>query len=182
MRKETPYKNGFYIGINYDINKTTNKDIFVICKKVIEYDNGYYETDKIENIDRIKALDFICQTMEYSNAIDFFITGFKCLEHLSCIDDLQLLVEQLPDINEKISNGIVDFEISFCEQATQKILIFTDTGEYIIVSCCDLSRNHYYDETYSISRYDLKENLTEFKNKFIDLATTMCPCLAKIIS
>jgi hypothetical protein len=120
--------------------------------------------------------------MEYSNAIDFFVTGFKCLEHLSCIDDLQLLVEQLPDINEKISNGIFDFEISFYEQATQKILIFSDTDGYITVSCCDLLRNHYYDETYNLSKDDLKENLTEFSNKFIYLATSMCPCLAKIIS
>jgi hypothetical protein len=182
MMREISHKNGFYIGMNFDIDKAKSVDILDICKKVIEYDNGYYETDKIENIDSIQALDFICQVMEYSKAVNFYITGFKCLENLSCIEDLQLLLEQIPDINDKISNDIYDFEISFYEQATQKKLVFTDTDGYITVSCCDISKSHYYDESYSISKYDLQENLSEFKNRFIELATIMCPCLAKIIS
>ncbi|MDO7908895.1 hypothetical protein Q5741_21195 [Paenibacillus sp. JX-17] len=129
--------------------------------------------------DVVAVLISICEVFEQSEMVSFVVSGFGQEKWpVDCRTDLATVIEQIPDILEKVSKGIFSFELNFYEQGIERQLVFEEEGGLVRVTC--MSRTNWIPNPNTIlfDKVEVSTMFNNFHKKFLEYSSVLCTDLA----
>lgn len=144
--------------------------------KMNDYVNNEYDNDLD---DGRSVISDVCAIFADTENLFFLVSGFGDENWpVDCRFDLPVIIEQLPDIINKIDNKDFNFQLDFYEQGIEREIIFIDAGDLVYLEC--ISRNGWVPETSKIEMK--KENVStmflKFYKDFMLFSEVLCNDLA----
>ncbi|KYN78017.1 hypothetical protein A0J52_01665 [Clostridium sporogenes] len=130
--------------------------------------------------DETSVIFDICDIFEQTKQIKFLVSGFGQDEWpVNCRFDLPGIIEELPEIINKISQEEYNFKLNFYEQGVERELIFQESGQNISLTC--LSRTNWIPTPNMIemNKEKVKRIFNDLYENFIFYSTELCPSLIK---
>jgi hypothetical protein len=134
----------------------------------------------VELDDVVAVLISICEVFELSEMVSFVVSGFGQEKWpVDCRTDLSTIIEQIPDILEKVSKGTFSFQLDFYEQGIERKLVFEEEAELVRITC--LSRTNWIPipQTILIDKVEISIMFKNFYNNFLEYSSVLCADLAK---
>jgi hypothetical protein len=135
---------------------------------------------EMELDDAVAILISICDVFESSEIVSFFVSGFGQERWpVNCRTDLATIIEQIPNILEKIREGEFSFQLDFYEQGIERQLLFEQDSSLIKVTC--VSRTNWIPNPSSISmeRHEVSTMFESLYSNFLEYSKVFCIDLAK---
>ena len=151
--------------IERSLEKRTNEDEFLI--------------PDIELDDVVAILMSICEVFESSQIVTFIVSGFGQTKWpVDCRTDLATIIEQVPEILEKIREGEYAFQLDFYEQGIERQLVFEEDNNLVKVTC--ISRTHWTPSPSSIfmEKVEVSTMFESLYSNFLEYSTVLCIELA----
>lgn len=130
---------------------------------------------ELELDDVVVILISICEVFELSGVVSFVVSGFGQEKWpVDCRTDLATIIEQIPDILEKVSKGIFSFQLDFYEQGIERQLVFEEEGELVRVTC--MSRTNWIPNpnTILLDKVEVSTLFENFYNNFLEYSLVLC--------
>jgi hypothetical protein len=146
-------------------------------------DNVLVEEEIISDFeldDVVAVLISICEVFEQSEMVSFVVSGFGQEKWpINCRTDLATVMEQIPDIIEKISEETFSFQLDFYEQGVERQLVFEQEGELVRVTC--ISRTNWLPTPSVIfmERVEVSTMFENLYNNFFEFSSVLCVDLVK---
>ncbi|MCY9583025.1 hypothetical protein [Paenibacillus alvei] len=151
--------------IESSLEKRTNEDEFFI--------------PDIELDDEVAILMSICEVFESSQIVTFIVSGFGQTKWpVDCRTDLATIIEQVPEILEKIRRGGYAFQLDFYEQGIERQLVFEEDNSMVKVTC--ISRTHWAPSPSSIfmEKAEVSTMFESLYGNFLEFSKFLCTELA----
>jgi len=117
----------------------------------------------------------ICEIFEESKKIKFDVIGFGIEKWpVDCMFDLLSVVGELPDIINSFYQNSYDFNLDFYEQGLERMLIFKEKEDSIIIMCESHNKWIPDHQIEHISKSGLVKMILELYNKFIIYTECLC--------
>ncbi|SMO52780.1 hypothetical protein [Melghirimyces algeriensis] len=149
--------------------------------KLIKYSTMTYSAkcydDELD--DGRSIIDDICEIFEETKEIKFIVSGFgQEYWPVSCLFDLSVIIEQLPEVMNKINSDDYNFSLDFYEQGIEREIIFKDNGDgYIKLNCNSRTDWKPNPDTIMMKKGDINMIISDLLNDFIYLGKRLCPSL-----
>ncbi|MBM6388010.1 MAG: hypothetical protein JSY10_29370 [Paenibacillus sp.] len=134
---------------------------------------------ELELDDVVAILISICEVFELSGVMSFVVSGFGQEKWpVDCRTDLATIIEQIPDILEKVSKGIFSFQLDFYEQGVERLLVFEEEGGLVRVTC--ISRTNWIPnpKTILMDKVEVSTLFENFCMNFLEYSLVFCTDLA----
>lgn len=142
------------------------------------------------NIDSIREYDTelddgrsvitdICEIFADTEKIVFIVSGFGDEKWaVDCRVDLPIIIEQLPEIINKINNKDFNFKLDFYEQGIEREIEFVNDVEGVNLIC--ISRNSWLPKPSKIEMRKEEVSLifSKLRDDFLSYSTVLCNSLA----
>ncbi|MCE3202047.1 hypothetical protein K3T49_20735 [Paenibacillus sonchi] len=135
---------------------------------------------EIELDDVVAVLISICEIFESSQIVSFLISGFGQEKWpVDCRTDLATIIEQIPNILEKIRAGKFSFQLDFYEQGIERQLSFEEDNSLVKVTC--VSRTNWMPNPSAIfiERHEVLSMFESLYRNFLEYSEVLCIELAK---
>lgn len=117
----------------------------------------------------------ICEVLEESKKIKFDITGFGMEKWpVDCRFDLLCVVGELPGIINRFYQNSYDFILDFYEQGIERVLIFKEKEDSIVITCESHNKWVPDPQVEYISKSELVNTILELYNKFVLYTECLC--------
>lgn len=127
----------------------------------------------------VAVLISICEVFEQSEIVSFIVSGFGQEKWpVDCRTDLATVIEQIPEILEKVIEGTFSFHLDFYEQGIERQLVFEEEGELVRVTC--MSRTNWipYPNTILLDKVAVLTMFENFYKNFLEYSSVLCTDLA----
>ncbi|WP_442602925.1 hypothetical protein [Paenibacillus sp. KN14-4R] len=135
---------------------------------------------ELELDDVVAIIISICEVFESSEIVSFFVSGFGQEKWpVDCRTDLATIIEQIPNVLEKIRKGKYSFQLDFYEQGIERQLLFEEDSSLVKVTC--VSRTNWIPNPSTI-HMERDEVLTMFESlykNFLEYSQVLCIDLTK---
>lgn len=134
----------------------------------------------VELDDVVAVIMSIGEVFESSGMVKFVVSGFGQEKWpVDCRTDLSTIIEQIPDILEKVNKGTYSFQLDFYEQGIERKLVFEGEGGLVRVTC--LSRTNWIPipQTILIDKVQISTMFKDLYNNFLEYSSVLCADLAK---
>lgn len=128
--------------------------------------------------DETSVIFDICDFFEGTGEIKFIVSGFGEDDwKVDCRFDLPGIIEVLPGIINKISQGEYSFKLDFYEQGVEREIIFEENGSDVSLTC--LSRTSWIPTPSNIEmkKEDVEKIFKSLYDTFISYSTELCHSL-----
>lgn len=133
----------------------------------------------IEPDDAIGIFMCICEVFELSKVVTFVVSGFGQNKWpVDCRTDLATIIEQVPEILEKIRNKEYNFQLDFYEQGIERMLVFEENNNLVKVTC--ISRTDWTPSPNSIfmEKVEISKIFESLYSDFLEYSKVLCIELA----
>lgn len=142
-------------------------------------DNSVLEEDllnsEFELDDVVAILISICEVFELSGMVLFVVSGFGQEKWpVDCRTDLATIIEQIPDILEKVRRGIFSFKLDFYEQGIERQLVFEEKGALVKISCKSRTNWTPTPSTIHMEKVDVSKMFENFNSNFLEFTSVLC--------
>ena len=132
-----------------------------------------------EDLDDYRSvLADICEVFENNNHISFHVSGFGEKEWpVDCRFDLLSIIEQLPQIIEKLHNKCFDFVLDFYEQGIERTLIFREQLDDVLILCESETNWIPVPDNIVMNKRQIADVFLNLYSEFNEVANLVCKSL-----
>ncbi|MGX5175285.1 hypothetical protein ACUR5C_14795 [Aliikangiella sp. IMCC44653] len=123
-------------------------------------------------------LSDICELMQVEGKFSFSVSGFGDLRWPVDIGtDFCTFLEQLPEAFDQIDKDSGEFEIDFYEQGLERRLVFSITGQDIVIECLSATNWNPSPSRITLGKEQVRTLLSNVYNNFKEFVGTSFPLL-----
>ncbi|MFE6799895.1 hypothetical protein [Paenibacillus chitinolyticus] len=84
------------------------------------------------------------------------------------------IVEQVPDILEKVRNGTFSFQLDFYEQGVERLIVFTEESNFVKATCTSRTNWIPNPSTIFMEKAEVQTMFENMYNNFLAFSEVLC--------
>jgi len=117
----------------------------------------------------------ICEVFESTGCISFYVTGFGEEKWpVDCLFDLTTVIEEVPQIINKINNDNYNFVLDFYEQGIEREIVFQEHEGKVNLQCISRTEWQPIPNTITMGKEEIKKLFCDLYNDFVYNAEYFC--------